>query len=587
MKTFWKICGWGALAIVLLFALILCVGSPIAKYIVNNKGEDIIGRQLHVDRVVINPFSGGVSINGFECKEQNGVTDFVSFDRLYVRVAYPQLIAKHAKIRAIHLEGFNGQVLRDSTGLNLTDIIERFAKDSTEQDNDTTPSTWTVALDDIRIDSSAIRYRDVEGHKQWKLEDISLHIPGLYFDNTQTNAGLEFTLPTGGRVGIVAGYKMLANRYAVRVTLDSVHTNVALPLVQDYLNISGLGAILNGQIHVDGSLENVTNLQVQGALSLAGICIKNMQFEQIAAVDELRVVLDQIDLNTNTFILDTLAITGITGDYEVHENWNTLSRLMKSQEAKAESQEAKAESQEPDSMAQAEVAPLTWMAKKVILSGKNLTYHDYSMAEIWSYAIKSLNVEGDNVANTGRNNIRLNATLTGNAKLKADFVGGMDMKHEDSRMSLSLTGVRLTDFDAICRNYTAYPLEDGVLSVNSKMDVKRGRLKGENHIEIDQPKVGMKDLKSDAPYKNIPLQMGFKMLTSAQNMIVLDVPVTGDVNNPQFSFRKIIGRALGKVFFGPLMGAGDRRKTKLSEEEMHEMNILLGEDSVLYQKPRK
>ena len=273
MKKFLKICGWGALAIALLFTLILAVGSPVAKYIVNNKGEDIIGRQMHVDQVVINPFWGGVSINGFECKEKNGVSNFVSFDRLYVQVAYPQLVAKHLKVRAIHLAGFNGQVLKDSAGLNLTDIIERFSKDSTEQPQDTTPSKWTVALDDIRLDNSAIRYRDVEGRKQWKLEDISLHIPGLYFDNTQTNAGLEFALPTGGRVGIVAGYKMLANRYAVRVTLDDVHTNVALPLIQDYLNVSGLGAVLNGQIHVDGSLENATNLQVQGAISMTGLTI--------------------------------------------------------------------------------------------------------------------------------------------------------------------------------------------------------------------------------------------------------------------------------------------------------------------------
>ena len=152
------------------------------------------------------------------------------------------------------------------------------------------------------------------------------------------------------------------------------------------------------------------------------------------------------------------------------------------------------------------------------------------------------------------------------------------MKREDTRMNMKLTGVRLTDFDAICRNYTSYPLEGGVLSVQSKIDVRRAKMNGNNHIEIDKPDVGMKDLSSDAPYKNIPLQLGFKMLTSAQNMIVLDVPVEGDVSNPQFSFRKIIGRALGKVFFGPLMGTGDKRKSKVSEEEMAEMQLLMGED---------
>ena len=581
MKKFLKICGWGALAIVLLFAFILVVGSPIARYIVNNKGEDIVGRQLHADRIVINPFSGGVTINGFECKEKNGTTNFVSFNELYVEIAYPMLLARYVHLRAIHLEGFKGQLLRDSTGLNLSDIIERFsAKDSIEQPKDTTPSKWEIALDDIRIDSSTVRYRDVINNKQWKLEDVTLRVPGLYFDNTQTNAGLEFAIPTGGKVGVLAGYKMLANRYAVRVTLDSVHTNVVLPLVQDYLNVSGLGAVINGQIHVDGSLENVTNLQVQGALSMTGLSLKNMDFDELAALDELRVVLDRIDLSTNTFILDTLAITGVTGTYEVHDTWNTLSKLQKERKAKADDEmsEAAPLNDTTASSNDEEPLPITWLAKKVILNGHDLTYSDYSMPNKWSYAIKTLDVEGENVANSGRNNIRLNATLTGNAKLKADFVGGLDMKHEDTRMTMSLTGVRLTDFDAICRNYTSYPLEGGVLSIQSKMDVKRAKMNGNNHIEIDQPDVGMKDLSSDAPYKNIPLQLGFKMLTSAQNMIVLDVPVEGDVSNPQFSFRKVIGRALGKVFFGPLMGTGDKRKSKVSEEEMQEMQLLMGDD---------
>ena len=331
MKTFWKICGWGALAIVLLFALILAIASPVAKYVVNNYGEDIVGRQLHADQVIINPYWGGVSIKGFQCKEQNGETDFISFERLYVHIAYPQLMAKRVKIRAIHLDGFNGQVLKSNDRLNFTDIIERFSRpDSVPAD--TTPSSWKVFLDDIRINNSSIRYRDVVTHKQWKLEDISLSVPGLYFDNTQTNAGLEFALPTGGRVGIVAGYRMQSNNYAVNLKLYDVHTDVVLPLVQDYLNVSGLGAKLNGAVHVEGSLDNINNIHLNGNLSMAGLSIRDTHNDEVAAMDELRLVLNRGDLISNTFILDSLVITGVTGNYEVHEGWNTLSRLMKQPE---------------------------------------------------------------------------------------------------------------------------------------------------------------------------------------------------------------------------------------------------------------
>ena len=557
----------------LLFTLILAVASPVAKYVVNNRGEDIVGRQLHADQVIINPFWGGVSIEGFQCKEQNGETDFISFEQLYVQIAYPQLIAKRVKIRAIHLDGFNGQVLKSNDQLNFSDIIARYARpDSVPAD--TTPSTWKVALDDIRINNSAIRYRDVVSGKQWKVEDISLNIPGLFFDNTQTNAGLEFGLPTGGRVGVVAGYRMQSNRYAVRLNLQDVHTDVVLPLVQDYLNISGLGAVLNGSVLVEGSLENLTNLQMKGNLSLAGMSIQDTHRIQVAAMDELRVVVNKGDLSTNTFILDSLIITGITGDYEVHEGWNTVSRLLKTSDEMSAKDSLNDTTTSPN-----DAKPLVWMAKKVQVTGHDLNYHDYSMKHKWEYAVKDMKVEGTNIATNGRNSVTIEATLTSDAKLKADCTGGLDLATQDTKANVTLSGVQLSDFDALCRNYTGYRLEGGDLKLDSHMDVVSGKMKGTNKIVIDHPRVGKKEAFSKAPYKNIPVRTGFKMLTSAQDMIILDVPVTGDAKNPKFKLNKVIGRALLKVFFGPLMGVNDRKT--VSEEELREMRELLGGEALV------
>ena len=577
MKKILKIVGWGALVIVLLFALILAVASPVAKYVVNNYGEQIVGRQLHTESVIINPYWGGVTIKDFECKEVNGETNFISFDKLYVQIAYPQLIAQRVKLRKIQLDGFNGQILKSHDRLNFSDIIERFSKNDSLP-KDTTPSNWTVALDDIRINNSSIRYRDVVTDKQWKLEDISLRVPGLFFDNTQTNAGLEFGLPTGGRVGIIAGYRMQSNNYAVKLNLHDVHTDVVLPLVQDYLNISGLGAKLNGSVLVDGSLDNITNIQMKGNLAMSGLSIRDTHDDQIAAMDELRVAINKGDLSTNTFILDTLSIVGITGAYEVHETWNTLSHLIKEKEPEEDHAESDSLTT-PEPAVKKEAKPLVWMAKKVKITGRDLTYHDYSMKNEWEYGIKTLEVEGSNIATNGRNSVTAKATLMSDAQLKADFVGGLDLANQDTRLNLKLTGVQLQDFDALCRNYTGYPLEGGDLSLESHIDVISGKMDGTNKIVIDHPRVGKKERFSKAPYKNIPVRTGFKILTSAQDMIILDVPVKGDAKSPKFSFRKVIGRALLKVFFGPLMGVNDRDKM-INEEELKEMQELLGDTDV-------
>lgn len=581
MKKLVKICEWGALAIVLLFALILAL-SPVVKYVVNNYGEQIIGRQLHADQVIINPYWGGVTIKGFQCKEQNGETDFVSFDRLYVQIAWPQLVAKRVIIRHIHLDTFNGQVLKQNDRVNFSDIIERYAKnDSIEQPKDTTKSSWVVSLKDIRIRNSSIRYRDVISGKQWKLEDLSLHVPGLYFDNTQSNAGIEFGLPTGGRVGIAAGMKLQSSRYAVKLNLYDVHTDVVLPLVQDYLNVSGLGAKINGSVHVDGSLDAITNILLDGHLAISGLSLRDNHDDEVAALDEIRLVINKGDVANNTYILDSLTISGLTASYEVHEGWNTVSRLLKSKEQK----EVEEETSMGDSIAAPKAKqqaksgkPLTWMAKKVTLTGHDIIYHDYSMKHNWQYGIKTLRVDGQNVAGNGRNSIQLSATLPNDGKIKADVVGGLDLKRQDTRMNLKMTGVHLEDFNDLCRNYTGYPLDGGILAVESHMDVTSGKLKGNNIIEIDHPRVGRKERFSKAPYKNIPVRAGMNLLTSAQDMILLEVPVTGDATSPKFDFRKVISRALLKVFFGPLMGTKDRDKS-ISKEELQELEELLSEDT--------
>lgn len=586
MKKFLKICGWGALVIALLFALILAVASPVAKYVINHHGEEIVGRQLHADQVIINPYWGGVSIRGFQCKESNGETNFISFDRLYVQIAYPQLLGKTVKLRAIHLDGFNGQVLKSNDKLNFSDIIERFSKNDSVS-ADTAKSNWTVSLKDIRINNSNIRYRDVVSDKQWKLEDLTLRIPGLYFDNTQTNAGIEFGLPTGGRVGIVAGMKLQSNRYAVNLNLYDVHTDVVLPLVQDYLDVTGLGAKINGSLHVDGSLDVISNILLSGNLSMSSLSLRDSHKDEVAALDELRLAISKGDVAKNTFILDSLTINGLTANYEVHEGWTTLTRLMKSKEevqaetadsTVADSVETPIEVKKPKS-----AKPLVWMAKRVTLTGHDIRYHDYSKKHKWEYAIQTLRVEGQNVASNGRNSIKLQATLPNEGTLNLDFKGGLDLKNQDTQADLKVRGVHIEDFSDLCRNYTGYPINGGLLTIDSHLDVVSAKLNGTNRIEIDHPRVGRKEAFSKAPYKNIPVRLGFQLLTSAQDIILVDVPVKGDVTNPKFSLRKVIGRALLKVFFGPLMGVNDRNKS-VNEAELREMRELLGEDSVLLNK---
>ena len=67
-----KISLWVVLSIALLFAIVAALASPIAKHVINKRGEDLLGRQLHAEQVKINLYNGDISISNFHCKEADG-----------------------------------------------------------------------------------------------------------------------------------------------------------------------------------------------------------------------------------------------------------------------------------------------------------------------------------------------------------------------------------------------------------------------------------------------------------------------------------------------------------------------------------
>ena len=567
MNKFLKIALWvvGVPTALLLLIMLL---SPIATPVINNHGQDFIGRDLSVKSVFVNPFFGTVTIKDFHCKEADEMVDFVAFDRLHVQINWLALMGKHANLRHIHLDNFAGEILNDTDSFNFSDIIERFAsKDTTVQD--TTPSKWTVSLRDIRLHNGQLLYHDVVRDNKWFVDSVNLHIPGLYFGRQQSNAG--------------AGYVMASRRYALTLKLDEVNTNVALPIVQDYLKVSNLGALITGSIHIDGSLENISDLVASGDLSMTGLDIRDEKHNPIAGWDELRLVIRRGDVATNTYNIDTLAISGITGAFERTTKGNTVSLLLRKPEehpatpADTLGRDAiNSVSQETSS--ETVSAPLTWSADYLSVTAHDLRFVDKSMRKSFKYAIDTLTLSGKDIVSHGKNTLQLSARLSDGGKLNATYTGGLDLKVGQNHVSTKLTGVQIKGFTPFTEYYFACPVTNGELAVQFEGTINSGKLNSSTMITVDQPEIGAKARNSKAKYKDIPLKMGVDMLKSAQNIVVLEVPVQGDINSPKFKLGKVIGRAFAKVFFGPLMGARDNRKL-ISEDEMEEMLDILGTDT--------
>ena len=563
-----KIACWIVGVPVGLLVLVMAL-SPVGKVVINHYGPNIVGREMSVKHVFIDPFFGTVRLTDFHCKEANGITDFVAFDKLYVRMHWSKLATKEVDIRNIHLTNFSGEILNGPEVLNFSDIITRFSSNDTLP-RDTTPSEWTISLNDIRLVNGALLYHDVIRDNRWVIDNINLNIPGLYFGAQQSRAGLQFDLPTGGSVNIKAGYVMASRHYIVTLGLDNINSDVALPLVQDYMRISGLGALINGELFINGSLDNVRDIVASGNLSLSGLQIIDEDDEPIAGLDEIQMVIRRGDLANNRWLLDTLTISGLTGHFERNEKYNTFSRLRK------EPDEIESDTVMEIESDTVKTPPLTWEARYLHITGKDISFEDNSMRKNFEYNINDFTLSGQDIAAQGHNSLRLVAHAGKKATLNANFTGGTDIKHGHHTLSMRLTGLDISDFTQYSEYYFGYPLEGGSLALQSSSTINNGQLNSDNKITIDHPEIGKKMKLRKPKIKNVPLKLGVDMLTSAQDIMVLEVPIAGNVNSPKFRFGKIAGRAIAKVFFGPLMGIRDNREL-ISQAEAEEITVLVGE----------
>jgi outer membrane protein OmpA-like peptidoglycan-associated protein len=93
--------------------------------------------------------------------------------------------------------------------------------------------------------------------------------------------------------------------------------------------------------------------------------------------------------------------------------------------------------------------------------------------------------------------------------------------------------------------FAGYKIEKGKLTMVLKYQVEKGQLKAANNILIDQLELGEKVDNPDAV--SLPLGLAIALLKDSDGKIKLDVPLTGSLEDPQFSIGGIIFDALVNV----------------------------------------
>jgi hypothetical protein len=125
-------------------------------------------------------------------------------------------------------------------------------------------------------------------------------------------------------------------------------------------------------------------------------------------------------------------------------------------------------------------------------------------------------------------------------------------------LKLSFNNIEMNRLTPYSGKFAGRRIDSGKLSVDLEYKIKQRQLAGENKFVINKLKLGEKIKSADAA--DLPLDLAIAILEDSDGVIDLELPITGSLDDPQFSYGSIVWKAirnvLGKIITSPFRALG-------------------------------
>lgn len=139
-------------------------------------------------------------------------------------------------------------------------------------------------------------------------------------------------------------------------------------------------------------------------------------------------------------------------------------------------------------------------------------------------------------------------------------------------LKLTFRNLNMANLTPYSGRFAGRKIDSGKLSVDLEYKIKQRQLAGENTVVINKLKLGERVASPEAV--NLPLELAIAILEDKNGIIDLALPVSGNLDNPEFSYGRIIWKAISnvltKVVTAPFRALGNLlgiRSEKLEDVE--------------------
>ena len=507
---------------------------------------------------------GAVTLGGTRLELPAGASPHstpLTLDGISVENIHVDLAKRDATIARVALSKGSLTVRRTAQG--HIDLVDAFAASARTGGGAAEPAGpgWHYRIAKAELEGFGAQFRDesVKPAAEAVLDDIAVSVTGISDDlAAPVPLWAAFTARSGGRCeaegNVVPG--------APSATMQLKLSDLALKPAEPYLAAVATLKLASGKLSTEGR----ASYDARGAAYRGGFALRDLRINQ-AGTNEM--LLSWKALATRTLALTPVALeigdltldgldTQLIIDKDKTVNFSKVLRKPPTSAPPAAQGPA---SQKP-------TAPFAVNVDRLHITNSALDFADHSLALPFGTRIHDLKgiVTGLSSRPAAPGQVEVDGQVDDYGLARA--VGQISLFDPTDYMDLRVVfrNVEMTRLTPYSATFAGRKIASGKLSLDLAYKIDKHQLHGDNQVIMDQLVLGERVESPEA--KNLPLDLAIAVLQDSDGRIDLGLPVSGSLDDPQFSYGQIVWKAIANVLtkivtapfraLGALFGGGEK-----------------------------
>lgn len=406
----------------------------------------------------------------------------------------------------------------------------------------TAPSKpWQVLLKDVQLRNYQVHLADRQVKPAVALELGPLNVDVQDFDSlNQSPFTLKIDSGLGKQGKLQASGQVNLNPISAKLKVDTkdIDLRVAQSYISPFIRLELRSGMLGSNLDVNLKSTEPLALQITG----------RAQVDQLHTLDTLktrdflkwqRLVVDGLNYqHGNSLSIDKINLLQPYARFMINDDRTTnVDDLLIPQPADSGAKSTAKSSASNEK-------PLGIRIGQIAINDGSANFADFSLTPNFATAIQQLNGQ------IGTIDSRQAKPASVDIKGKVDRYAPVTIKGSvnpfDPMAALdiatSFKRVELTTLTPYSGKFAGFRIRKGRLNLDLHYVITKGQLKAENKVVVEQLQLGEKVDSADAV--DLPIRLAIALLKDTDGKISIELPVTGDLNNPQFSVMPIVWQTL-------------------------------------------